>query len=155
MRFEPWRSEPEHVTPRSRRLPKLLNLYEWAGKKHFVSLKLEGQRGFQALDLRLSKQTALTTAPGPPPARKCFHNIWLMSEIEQLNPCKPLGWCQFDYCARLPIKKRTPTLLIRSTLAQSPWNYTTTFSGMCLMFSQLPLYMYVHNDGHKRAFTHS
>ena len=36
-------------------------------KKHFVSLILEGQIGAQSRDLRLSKQAALTTAPGPPP----------------------------------------------------------------------------------------
>ena len=66
---EPWRSEAEHATPRSRsrRLPTLFYLYDWAGKKHFVSLKLEGQSEAQIRDLRLSKQAALSTAPGPPP----------------------------------------------------------------------------------------
>ena len=34
------------------------------GKIHFVSLKLEGQSGARTRDLRLSKQAALTTAPG-------------------------------------------------------------------------------------------
>ena len=57
----------EHATSRSRRLPTILNLYEWPGKKHFVSLQLEGQSGARTRDLRLSKQTlfeaALTTAP--------------------------------------------------------------------------------------------
>ena len=40
---------------------------EHAGKKHFVSLKHKGQSGVRARDLRLSRQVALTTAPGPPP----------------------------------------------------------------------------------------
>ena len=40
-KFEPWRSEADHATSRSRRLPTKLYLYEWAGKKHFVSLNEE------------------------------------------------------------------------------------------------------------------
>ena len=66
-KFKPWRSQAEHATSRSRRLPTILNHYEWAGKKHFVSLKLEGRSGVRNCDLRFSKQAALTTAPGPPP----------------------------------------------------------------------------------------
>ena len=68
LKFEPWRSEAEHVTSRSQRLPTILNLYEWAEKKHFVSLKLGCQSGVRTRDLRLSKQAALTTATGPPPS---------------------------------------------------------------------------------------
>ena len=33
--FERWRSEAEHATSRSRRLPTIWNLYEWAERKHF------------------------------------------------------------------------------------------------------------------------
>ena len=40
----------------------ILNLCEWAGKKQFVSLKLEGQSGVRTRDLRHSKQADLTTA---------------------------------------------------------------------------------------------
>ena len=36
--------------------PTVLNLHEWAGKKHFVSLKLECQSGARTRDIRLSKQ---------------------------------------------------------------------------------------------------
>ena len=32
-KFETWRSETEHATSRSQRLPTILNLYEWAEKK--------------------------------------------------------------------------------------------------------------------------
>ena len=68
-KFEPCRSEAEHATSRSRRLPTILIIYEWARKKHFVSLKLEGQSGVWTRDLRLSKQAALTTAaPGSLPS---------------------------------------------------------------------------------------
>ena len=56
LKFEPWRAEAEHASSRSRRLPTILNLYEWAGKKHLVSLKLEGQSGVRTRDLRFSKQ---------------------------------------------------------------------------------------------------
>ena len=38
-------SEAEHATSLSRRLSILLNLYQWAGKKHFVSLKFKCQSG--------------------------------------------------------------------------------------------------------------
>ena len=44
-KFEPCSSEAEHATSRSWRLPTRLNLYEWTGKKQFVSLKLKGQSG--------------------------------------------------------------------------------------------------------------
>ena len=60
-RFELWRPEVKHANSRSRRLPTILNLYEWAGKKHF-----EGQIGVRARDIWLPKQAALTTAPRPP-----------------------------------------------------------------------------------------
>ena len=53
--------EVKHATSRSRRFPTIFNLYELAGKKQFVSLKLECQSGFRTRDLRLSKQAALTT----------------------------------------------------------------------------------------------
>ena len=43
-KFEPCRSEAEHATSRSWRLPTILYLNEWAGKKHFVSLKLEDKQ---------------------------------------------------------------------------------------------------------------
>ena len=48
-------------------VPHTINIFEWAGKKHFVSLKLGGQSGAQTRDLQLSKQAALMTARGPPP----------------------------------------------------------------------------------------
>ena len=47
---------------------KILILYEWAGKKHSVSLILKGQSGFRTRDPGLSKQAALNTAPGPLPS---------------------------------------------------------------------------------------
>ena len=78
----PWRSEAKHATSRSRRAPTILNLYEWAGKKHFVSLKLGDQSGVRAHNLRLSKQAALTTAPGPPP-------LWVA--VQQTRNIEPIA----------------------------------------------------------------
>ena len=46
-KLEPWRFEVEYATSRSQRLPTIMNPYEWAGKKHVVSLKHEGQSGIQ------------------------------------------------------------------------------------------------------------
>ena len=66
-KFESWLSEAEHVISRARSLLTILNLNEWAGNTHVVSLKLEGQRGVQTRDFRLSKETDLTTTPGSPP----------------------------------------------------------------------------------------
>ena len=45
------------------------------GRNIFVSLKLEGQSGVRTSDLRLSKQAALTTAPGSPPYRDIKQTI--------------------------------------------------------------------------------
>ena len=36
LKFQPWRSEVEHATSWSRRLPTILNVYEWAGKKKYA-----------------------------------------------------------------------------------------------------------------------
>ena len=72
-KFEPRRSEVEHATSRSRRLPTILNLYEWAGKKHFLSLKRKCQSGVQTRDLRFSKQAALTALTA---ALKCSKREW-------------------------------------------------------------------------------
>ena len=54
LKFEPWRFETEPASSLSRRFSTILNLYEWAEKKHFVSLKLEDQSGARTRDLRLS-----------------------------------------------------------------------------------------------------
>ena len=41
--IEPCWSTAEHTSSRSRRLPTIFNIYDWTGRKHFVSLKLESQ----------------------------------------------------------------------------------------------------------------
>ena len=42
-KFKTWQCGAKHTTSRSRRLSTILNLYEWAGKKKSVFLKLECQ----------------------------------------------------------------------------------------------------------------
>ena len=54
---------------------------EW-GRNIFVLLKLEGQSGVQARDLRLSKQVSLSTAPGPPPITGEKHIV--QDDVKQL-----------------------------------------------------------------------
>ena len=61
LKFERCRSEAEHTTFRSRRLPTIFNRHELAEKKHFASLKSGGHSGGRTCDLQLSKQAALTT----------------------------------------------------------------------------------------------
>ena len=58
-------SSPGGLSPST--LSTILNLYEGAGKKHSVYLKLEGQCGVRNRDLRLSKQASLTTVLRPRP----------------------------------------------------------------------------------------
>ena len=74
----------EHAILRSRRLLTILNLYEWAGRKHFVSLKLEGQSGVRTRDLPLSKQSALTTAPENAAPIGQYGNIY-MHEVTKID----------------------------------------------------------------------
>ena len=89
-----WRSEAEHATALSLGLLIILHLCEWAGKKHCVSLKLECQIGGRTSDLWLSKQAALTTAPGLP---------WISHEYKSspshnlLFRCVSSAWCSDSY----------------------------------------------------------
>ena len=75
-KFEPWWCESEHATSLSRRLPSILNLYEWAGKKLFGFFKLECQSGRRTHDLRLSSQIALASAPGPLSNQESAAVVW-------------------------------------------------------------------------------
>ena len=58
LKFEPYRS---------RRFPTILNYYEWAGTIHFLPLKLDGQSGVRARDLRLSKHAKWNESGFRPP----------------------------------------------------------------------------------------
>ena len=68
--IEPCWSAAKHVISRSCRLPTILNLYDWAGRKHFVLWNLECQSRRRICDLWLSKQ-----APGPRPLVLLLHTM--------------------------------------------------------------------------------
>ena len=65
-KFEPWRSEAEHATSRSRRLPTILTFTREWGRNIFVSFK-PPRPGTEPRTLAW-KAAVLTTTLGPPPA---------------------------------------------------------------------------------------
>ena len=66
-KFEPWRSEAEHATSRSRRLPTILTFTRGWGRNIFVSFK-PPRPGTEPRTLAW-KAAVLTTTLGPPPRR--------------------------------------------------------------------------------------
>ena len=70
-KFEPWRSETEHATSRSRRLPTILTFTRGWGRNNFVSFK-PPRPGTEPRTLAW-KAPVLTTTLGPPPL---FKGIW-------------------------------------------------------------------------------
>ena len=64
-KFEPWRSEAEHATSRSRRLPTILTFTRGWGRNIFVSFK-SPRPGTEPRTLAW-KAAVLTTTLGPPP----------------------------------------------------------------------------------------
>ena len=79
-KFEPWRSEAEHATSRSRRLPTILTFTHGWGRNIFVSFK-PPRPGTEPRTLAW-KAAVLTTTLGPPP----FSFKWCI---------RP----QYDFCA--------------------------------------------------------
>ena len=81
-KFEPWRSEAEHATSRSRRLPTILTFTRGWGRNIFVSFK-PPRPGTEPRTLAW-KAAVLTTTLGPPPdvgpaLYKCYTNVlWLL-----------------------------------------------------------------------------
>ena len=65
-KFEPWRSEAEHATSRSRRLPTILTFTRGWGRNNFVSFK-PPRPGTEPRTLAW-KAAVLTTTLGPPPS---------------------------------------------------------------------------------------
>ena len=64
-KFEPWRSEAEHATSRSRRLPTILTFTRGWGRSNFVSFK--PPRPGTEPRTQAWKAAVLTTTLGPPP----------------------------------------------------------------------------------------
>ena len=74
-KFEPWRSEAEHATSRSRRLPTILTFTREWGRKNFVSFK-PPRPGTEPRTLAW-KAAVLTTTLGPPPrSSERSHYVW-------------------------------------------------------------------------------
>ena len=65
-KFEPWRSEAEHATSRSRRLPTILTFTRGWGRNIFVSFK-PPRPGTESRTLAW-EAAVLTTTLGPPPS---------------------------------------------------------------------------------------
>ena len=75
-KFEPWRSEAEHATSRSRRLPAILTFTRGWGRNIFVSFKPPSP-GTEPRTLAW-KAAVLTTTLGPPP-----EYMWHVTQKEQ------------------------------------------------------------------------
>ena len=111
-KFEPWRSEAEYATSRSRRLPTILTFTRGWGRNNFVSFKLP-RPGTEPWTLAW-KAAVLTTTLGPPPrraeeaftygpagstkdmkdtrARRCDPPVWPSGlSCDRTRRCDPLG----------------------------------------------------------------
>ena len=73
-KFEPWRSEAEHATSRSRRLPAILTFTRGWGRNIFVSFKPPSP-GTEPRTLAW-KAAVLTTTLGPPPHNESSTHSW-------------------------------------------------------------------------------
>ena len=80
-KLEPWRSEAEHATSRSRRLPTILTFTRGWGRNNFVSFK-PPRPGTEPRTLAW-KAAVLTTTLGPPP----LHFIGLLRTFTNLQEC--------------------------------------------------------------------
>ena len=86
-KFEPWRSEAEHATSRSRRLPTILTFTRGWGRNIFVSFK-PPRPGTEPRTLAW-KAAVLTTTLGPPPSPTqsiCITFVQCWSNVEDVGP---------------------------------------------------------------------
>ena len=95
-KFEPWRSEAEHATSRSRRLPTILTFTRGRGRNIFVSLK-PPRPGTEPRTLAW-KAAVLTTTLGPPPRvnSNLIASVAVFSfpvSPSTLSPLKPVFMC--------------------------------------------------------------
>ena len=90
-KFEPWRSEAERATSRSRRPPTMLSFTRGWGRNIFVSFK-PPRPGTEPQTLAW-KAAVLTTTPGPPPAccrashLVCGRHVIFASVVASLVTC--------------------------------------------------------------------
>ena len=95
-KFEPWRSEAEHATSRSRRLPTILTFTRGWGRNIFVSFK-PSRPGTEPRTLAW-KAAVLTTTLGPPPRihESNAIELFLRHEIHRIGPIICAGVAIFD-----------------------------------------------------------
>ena len=89
-KFGPWRSEAEHATSRSRRLPTILTFTRGWGRNNFVSFK-PPRPGTEPRTLAW-KAAVLTTTLGPPPSRSIkdllnLFTYYLKIKTRYINKC--------------------------------------------------------------------
>ena len=86
-KFEPWRSEAEHATSRSRRFPTILTFTRGWGKNIFVSFK-PPRPGTEPRTLAW-KAAVLTTTLGPPPSwlTRNVHILAMIMIYRTINGC--------------------------------------------------------------------
>ena len=85
-KFEPWRSEAEHATSRSRRLPTILTFTRGWGRNNFVSFK-PPRPGTEPRTLAW-KAAVLTTTLGPPPIHEYKNHLsqhWISIQLFQVR----------------------------------------------------------------------
>ena len=82
-KFEPWWSEAEHATSRSRRLPTILTFTRGWGRNNFVSFK-PPRPGTEPRTLAW-KAAVLTTTLGPPP--RCWPTSIQYLPVNHVDAC--------------------------------------------------------------------
>ena len=94
-KFEPWRSEAEHATSRSRGLPTILTFTHGWGRNIVVSFK-SPRPGTEPRTLAW-KAAVLTTTPGPPPsqtAKKCMPMCNIHTAVQAWKAVKAYFSCE-------------------------------------------------------------
>ena len=90
-KFEPWRSEAEHATSRSRRLPTILTFTRGWGRNIFVSFK-PPRPGTEPRTLAW-KAAVLTTTLGPPPRNEIIMNNRIITlQTRDVDPILVYCW---------------------------------------------------------------
>ena len=117
-KFEPWRSEAEHATSRSRRLPTILTFTRGWGRNNFVSFK-PPRPGTEPRTLAW-KAAVLTTTLGPPPHShkrrlNCFVSrsvdpvvVWFWPTV--YDPCSMNIWLPLDLISCLSDIRRVTSM---------------------------------------------
>ena len=118
-KFEPWRSEAEHATSRSRRLPTILTFTRGWGRNNFVSFK-PPRPGTEPRTLAW-KAAVLTTTLGPPPRCDCS-----APEKHVIRPA--LG--EHPLCTRF-----WTNAVLLSRQHRRPWNNVKSTLIQCIVLS--------------------